>query len=347
MTDIAGPPQAILERAQAWAAAAGATSEWVNVVAPLYWYAAPAFGIRPEVAFAQACKETGLGRFGGTDPVFSAQASWHNPCGLKNTAGTSTFIFDAWATGVRAHLEHLRLYVGLPDLPQGVIDPRHFASLSGKGPTLESPGWWGQGPEYGPSVRDHYLVPLLATQEASVTKGLCYLAVGHGLRPDGSFDPGAISDGTKEYDLARKVCGTAGDLIQNQYGHNLYTEYGLGYSRDPDYIGSAAKANAMRADVAIEVHFDWSGAPRGGTGLFVSADGSRWASLIAYIGGLGGLAFRGNTYRPDLYFLNATDMPSVLWECDRVGPDITDAECVTIGKAIAAGTDIFMRGKGL
>lgn len=63
-TPILGPAQATVEQARVWARSRGATEEFVGL-ADLYWELAPERGgVRPEVAYAQAAKETGFGWFG-------------------------------------------------------------------------------------------------------------------------------------------------------------------------------------------------------------------------------------------------------------------------------------------
>ncbi len=65
-------------------------------------------GIRPDVAFAQALKETGFFRYGGD--VIPQQ---NNFCGLGTTVG------------VRAHIQHLLAYSSTREPSEPVIDPRY------------------------------------------------------------------------------------------------------------------------------------------------------------------------------------------------------------------------------
>ena len=153
-TRILGHPHASPARAQAWARANGATPTFVRL-APLYWRLAPARGVRPEIAYAQAAKETGFGRFGGV-----LDASFHNPCGLKRTAGGGNYDrrahrrFRTWRQGVIAHLDHLALYAGARGYPKrSTPDPRHFSFLRGRAPTVQALGGaWAPSPSYGHDV---------------------------------------------------------------------------------------------------------------------------------------------------------------------------------------------------
>ena len=78
-------------------------------------------GIRPDVAFAQAIKETGFFRYGGD--VIPEQ---NNYCGLGTTGGgVKGEFFSTPRIGVRAHIQHLLAYSStrLPRTP--VVDPRY------------------------------------------------------------------------------------------------------------------------------------------------------------------------------------------------------------------------------
>lgn len=166
-TSILGQAQATVEQAQAWARTRGA-SQWFIDLAPIYWRLAPARGgVRPEVAYAQAAKETRFGLFGGVIPG----PQYHNPCGLKTSGGGSNddpaahMQFPNDETGVTAHLDHLALYAGAPGYPrEGTPDPRHFPSITGAAPTVEQlGGHWAPSADYGASIVRDYLEPLLAT----------------------------------------------------------------------------------------------------------------------------------------------------------------------------------------
>ena len=78
-------------------------------------------GIRPDVAFAQALKETGFFRYGGD--VIPEQ---NNYCGLGTTGGGVKGEFFATAQmGVRAHIQHLLAYSSTRRPVTPIIDPRY------------------------------------------------------------------------------------------------------------------------------------------------------------------------------------------------------------------------------
>ena len=78
-------------------------------------------GIRPDVAFAQALKETGFFRYGGD--VVPEQ---NNYCGLGTTGGgVKGGYFESPQMGVRAHIQHLLAYSSTRKPTTPIIDPRY------------------------------------------------------------------------------------------------------------------------------------------------------------------------------------------------------------------------------
>ena len=78
-------------------------------------------GIRPDVAFAQALKETGFFRYGGD--VIPEQ---NNYCGLGTTGGgVKGEFFATPQMGVRAHIQHLLAYSSTRRPFTPIIDPRY------------------------------------------------------------------------------------------------------------------------------------------------------------------------------------------------------------------------------
>ncbi|MEW6448978.1 MAG: hypothetical protein AB1426_13020, partial [Bacillota bacterium] len=101
----------------------------------------------------------------------------HNWCGLKiakavgdKTADHAAFPDDT--AGVEAHAQHLAQYAGLK-LPTGVtvVDPRFHLVPAGVAKTVEALGGrWAPNPDYGNSIVEGYLQPLLATAAANEEK---------------------------------------------------------------------------------------------------------------------------------------------------------------------------------
>lgn len=86
-----------------------------------YYEEAGKEGIRPDVAFVQAIKETGFFGYGGT--VIPEQ---NNYCGLGTTSATvQGGYFPSPQIGVRAHIQHLLAYASARKPKEAVVDPRY------------------------------------------------------------------------------------------------------------------------------------------------------------------------------------------------------------------------------
>ena len=121
-TPIIGESEISLEAAKEWAAANNAEQLFIDV-ADLYWKYGELTGMRPEVLYAQAAKETGYGRYGG-----AVTPDMNNFAGIKKYGATGDEKDDheSFATpddGVRAHFNHMSAYVGLE--PIGEVHGRY------------------------------------------------------------------------------------------------------------------------------------------------------------------------------------------------------------------------------
>ena len=164
-TLILGPPLASLAQAKEWARNRGAHERFIRI-APTYWSFGVLMGIRPEVAYCQAAKETAFGRYGGQ--VKPEQNNWagikvRNPVADRPEDHES---FTSPVEGVRAHFNHLCAYVGLE--PFGEPHARYHVveslAWAGSVNTVEElSGKWAPSPDYGYSIVRDYLIGLLAT----------------------------------------------------------------------------------------------------------------------------------------------------------------------------------------
>lgn len=154
-TPILATATATLSRAQAWAKLNGATAVFIDL-ARIYWgFATTRGGVDPAVAYCQAAKETGFGKFGGV-----IDATFNNPCGMKTETGggdkdpAAHMRFKSWDDGVKAHLDHLALYAGAPGYPRkDTTDPRHFIYVTGKATTVEALSEaWAPSTTYGQEI---------------------------------------------------------------------------------------------------------------------------------------------------------------------------------------------------
>ena len=161
-----------LEAVEAWARSKNATETFVGLAKIYKQYAESRGGVNWVLAYVQAAKETGYGKFGGV-----LDETYHNPCGLKNPSGGDDYDanahkrFDNWEQGVIAHLDHLALYAGATGYPKTTYvdswkdealasnetyDPRHigwFGTTSGilgkAKDVLSLTGSWASDPNYG------------------------------------------------------------------------------------------------------------------------------------------------------------------------------------------------------
>lgn len=185
-TSIRGEPVVPLVIARLWLKEKA--PDWVDV-ADLYYSIAPDYGIRPDVALAQACKETGYFRFNGL-----VKAWQNNVCGLGATGvpcdgntplngadptrvnfqkGVHGAIFVDLATGVEAHIQHLYAYACTDPLPEGkvLLSPRFNFVRRGSARYVEhlgarenplGVGWAYPGDNYGKEIVWNYLEDMIS-----------------------------------------------------------------------------------------------------------------------------------------------------------------------------------------
>ena len=114
------------------------------------------YGMRGDIAFAQAILETDYFRFTGV-----VKAHQNNFCGLGSTGpDKSGATFDTPKEGVLAHLQHLFAYAETKPLPNKypLVDPRFRFVRRGVAPTwIELNGKWAvPGDRYGQTILNIY-----------------------------------------------------------------------------------------------------------------------------------------------------------------------------------------------
>jgi len=157
----------------------------------LYLQIARDYGIRGDVAFCQAAKETGWWKYGGL-----VQPYQNNYCGLSATGAAATgsedlrgadpfrvwftegvhgAIFKTRADGVEAHIQHLYAYASKSSLPAGktLVDPRFVLVSRGIASTWSDlDGRWAvPGIGYGQSIMNDYYARI-AQNNSTQTKTL-------------------------------------------------------------------------------------------------------------------------------------------------------------------------------
>ena len=162
-TPIVAESQVSLEQAKAWAAKMGAHQRFIDI-ADIYWKYGEITGIRPEVLYAQAAKETGYGKYGGR--VLPEQNNW---AGIKTATanGDETYDHESFETpddGVRAHFNHMSAYLGLEPVgePHGRYYTASRTAWAGTVRTVEELGnKWAPEHTYGYSLVARYLQPMM------------------------------------------------------------------------------------------------------------------------------------------------------------------------------------------
>lgn len=147
-----------VQTAKEWAKERGATETFINLADLYYKYSKNDANVNPALAYVQAAKETGYGKFGGV-----LDASYYNPCGLKAKDGVSDTDpnahqrFANWDEGVQAQLDHLALYAGANGYPRtSTYDSRHFSFLFGTAKTAKALNSKWAGATYGDEVMNLY-----------------------------------------------------------------------------------------------------------------------------------------------------------------------------------------------
>ena len=124
----------------------------------LYYEEAKVEGVRAEVAFAQAMKETGWLQYGGI-----VRIEQFNFAGIGALDGNSTgqcASFPDVRTGIRAQIQHLKAYASKESLVNAQVDPRFHLVKRGVAPYVEWLGQqenpegvgWATSPGYGYSI---------------------------------------------------------------------------------------------------------------------------------------------------------------------------------------------------
>lgn len=162
-----------------------------------------------------------------------------------------------------------------------------------------------------------------------------FLVVGHGKKPDGTFDPGAAEGAWNEQKAGDIVVKSAADTLR-AWGVEVKDE---AYQDDPNFVGSTANANAWGADYVVSVHHDWNQAPKGFFALWYTEAGHKLGNDIEAAVKASGFALREypyDGYRGDLYILKNTKAPTTLIECGRIG-EYTPDQLEKLGVAVATG----------
>lgn len=151
-------------------------------------------------------------------------------------------------------------------------------------------------------------------------KDIIALMVGHGRSLDGSWDSGCVYGNYTEADLMYAITLIAVKRLRSK-GYKVLTDSDKKNNRN--MTSSVKWANNKKADLYISVHCDFKKATKGVAPLYVSKTGKKMAKVIGkHVAKKMGMKWKGAKKRVDLYELNATDMPAVIFETGAIKADI-------------------------
>lgn len=164
------------------------------------------------------------------------------------------------------------------------------------------------------------------------------IAVGHGRKDDGRYDPGAADGVHNEQRDAKPVARACTLRLRERYGLVVASEHEM--ADDPAFRGTTRWANRLKPKCIVSFHYDWNKAPLGAFMIATSDAGRRLGWAIEAQVKQAGFAIRDYPDdRDNLYLLNNTTMPAVIFECGRIGSEPVDEvhEQEALGRAAADG----------
>ena len=149
------------------------------------------------------------------------------------------------------------------------------------------------------------------------------VCIGHGKDTAGRFDSGCTY--TKrgkvytEAALMKRITGACVAYLRGS-GIEVVTD---SPKNKINMIAQVSKANKKAARIHVAFHCDYKYSPSGSLPLYVSSNGRKLATLMnKYVMEEVGIKTRGVGLRTDLYELNCTDMPAVIFECGSIKKDL-------------------------
>lgn len=143
---------------------AGSDAPSIENFCQIYLEECNAEGIKAEVAFCQAMKETGFLRFGGDVSI-----TQYNFAGLGATGGVPGNSYSSVREGIRAQVQHLKAYASTEPLNNPCVDNRFSYVARGCAPYVEWLGiqenpygkGWAAAKNYGYSLKNDYIAKLM------------------------------------------------------------------------------------------------------------------------------------------------------------------------------------------
>lgn len=123
--------------------------KYAEELAKIYVEEAASEGVNHDVAFSQMCLETGFLSFGGL-----VTPEMNNYCGLGSTGNSRGEKFPSPRIGVRAQIQHLKIYATDAPLKNKIVDPRYHLVRPGTATNIYMlAGSWAEDKEYGKKIK--------------------------------------------------------------------------------------------------------------------------------------------------------------------------------------------------
>lgn len=137
----------------------------IEAFCQIYMEECNAEGVRAEVAFCQAMKETGFLRFTGRVPITAYN---FGGMGAIDSDESAYATFSSVREGIRAQVQHLKAYASTAPLNNACVDPRFGLVKRGTAPYVEWLGiqenpygkGWATAKNYGYSIKKDYIAKL-------------------------------------------------------------------------------------------------------------------------------------------------------------------------------------------
>lgn len=168
--------------------------------------------------------------------------------------------------------------------------------------------------------------------------------IGHGKSTNGAWDSGCVYGKYTEAGLMKPIVKYTVEYLKKS-GVKVITDYP---DNNINMVKQVEKSNKSSVSLHVALHCDYSGAPSGTIPLYVSEKGKKAAKLMNQcVMKYTGIKTRGLSKRTDLYELNATNAPAVIFECGSIKKDLSKMKNKPkeFGKGIAEGICKYLEVK--
>ena len=172
-------------------------------------------------------------------------------------------------------------------------------------------------------------------------KDIFALMTGHGQSLDGSWDSGCVYGKYTEASLCQNITKYACKYLR-QSGVKVISD--SDNKNNKNMVACVEWANEKKAKRYMSVHCDYAGATKGVYPLYLTSDGLKMAKTVGKsVAKQMDMKYKGACRRTDLYELNATTMPAVIFETGAIKADLAKLkQAKKYGKALAKAICIYI-----